>query len=96
MVASVARGRAAQIAGIDPGDELIAIGGKRVEGGSLDGVLAECLAGQDIQVTVARDGRLIVLELRTEKARPKKVRIVPNDGATPAEQALGRAWLSSP
>jgi predicted metalloprotease with PDZ domain len=96
MVATVARGRAAQLAGIDPGDELIALGGTRVEGGSVDGALAECAAGQDIEVIVARDGRLLVLQLRTEEARPKKVRIVRSDDATPAEQALGRAWLSGP
>ena len=96
MVATVARGRAAQLGGIDPGDELIAIAGKRVEGGSVDGALAECAAGQDIEVIVARDGRLLVLELRTEEARPKKVRIVRSEDATPAEQALGRAWLSGP
>jgi predicted metalloprotease with PDZ domain len=95
MVATVARGRAAQLAGIDPGDELVAIGGRRVEGGAVDGALAERAPFEEIEVTVARDGRLLVLKLRTEEARRAKVRIVSKDDATPAEQGLGLAWLAS-
>jgi predicted metalloprotease with PDZ domain len=96
FVTSVVRGRAAQLAGIDPGDELVAIGGRRVEGGSVEGALTGRVPGEEIEVTAARDGRLVTVKLRTEEARSQKVRLVPRDGATAAEESLGRAWLGVP
>jgi predicted metalloprotease with PDZ domain len=94
-VATVARGRAAELGGIDPGDELIGMGGRRIEGGSIDSALAGRRAGEEVEVIVGRDGRLRALKLRTEEARPHRIRLVAKDDATEAELALGRAWLAA-
>jgi predicted metalloprotease with PDZ domain len=96
VVATVARGGPAQMAGIDPGDELVAVSGRRIEVGSLDAALAAFAPGQKVGVTVARDGRVLSLEATLEQARPEKIRIVPRAEATPAERAMGAAWQSLP
>jgi predicted metalloprotease with PDZ domain len=93
IVAAVARGRAAQLAGIDPGDELIAIGGARVEAGSLDAALASHAPHEEIEVTVARDGSLVTLKARLEEARPEKIHIVTRSDASDSDRSRALAWL---
>jgi predicted metalloprotease with PDZ domain len=95
VVATVTRGSAAQLGGMDPGDELIAIAGRRIEGGVIDAALVSRAPHEDVEVTVARDGRLLALRVRLEEARPDKIRIVPRASATEAERALGVSWLAS-
>jgi predicted metalloprotease with PDZ domain len=96
LVATVARGGAAQVAGIDPGDEIVAVSGRRVEAGSLDAALAACTPGQKVVVTVSRDGRILSLDTCLEQARPEKMRIVQRVDATLAERSLGAAWQGLP
>jgi predicted metalloprotease with PDZ domain len=93
VVAAVARGRAAQLAGIDAGDEVIAIGGKRVEGASIDAALASRVPLEEVDVTIGRDGRIFSLKVRLEEARPEKVRIAPKTNASESQRALALAWL---
>jgi predicted metalloprotease with PDZ domain len=93
IVATVARGGAAQLGGVDPGDELVAIAGRRIEGGAVDAALAPRAPLEDVDVTVARDGALLTLRVRLEESGPDKVRLVPTSSATEAERALGASWL---
>jgi predicted metalloprotease with PDZ domain len=100
IVATVTRGGAAQLGGIDPGDELLAIAGRRIEGGAIDAALVSRAPHEEVEVTVARDGRLLTLRVRLEEMRPDKIRIVPlvdvkRASATDAERALGVSWLAS-
>jgi predicted metalloprotease with PDZ domain len=93
VVAAVLRGGAAQVAGVDAGDELISIAGVRIEGGSIDAALAPHAPGEDVVVTVAREGRVFPLKVRLDEARPDKLKIIPRTEASDEERALGAAWL---
>jgi predicted metalloprotease with PDZ domain len=93
IVSTVARGRAAQAAGIDAGDEVIAIGGKRVEAGSLDAALASRVPLEEVDVTVGRDGRVLTLRARLEEAKPEKIHIVTRPDASELQRSRALAWL---
>jgi predicted metalloprotease with PDZ domain len=92
-VAGVFRERAAHRAGIDPGDELLAIGGRRLDPGGADGVLKAHKAGESVEVLVARDGRILARSLVLDPARQERVKLVPRPEATDAQRAAFVAWL---
>ena len=94
VVQSVLRGSAAHAAGIDAGDEVVAIGGRRVEGSSLDAIVSKLAPHATTEVLVVRDGRLRTLAVTLDAPRDRRVKIVPAEGATDAEKALYRAWLA--
>ena len=58
---------AASRAGIDAGDELIGVGGARVEGANVEATLRGRAAGDTVEVLVSRDGRILHAE---RDARP--------------------------
>ncbi|HEY1955590.1 MAG TPA: PDZ domain-containing protein, partial [Polyangiaceae bacterium] len=91
--ASVLRGCAAQRAGIDANDEIIALGGRRIDGSGLDGALFGKHAGDEVDVLVGRDGRVLALRVVLDGPRLDKVKIVLSKDATADELAFRRAWL---
>ncbi len=93
IVAAVARGRAAQVAGIEPGDEVIAVGGRRVEAGSLEAALGSRAPLEEVDVTVGRDGNTLDLRARLDAARPEKIHIGIRDDASHVERTRASAWL---
>lgn len=95
-VASVVRGAAAFRAGIDPGDEIVAIAGRRVEGTSLDGALAGRREGEGVEVLLARDGRTRTVVATLDPARLDRVKIVASPDAPEAARAAFAAWLGDP
>jgi predicted metalloprotease with PDZ domain len=92
-VQSVLRGFAAQRAGMDAGDEIIAVGGKRVDGTGLDAALFGKHGGDPVQILVGRDGRVLALDAVLDGPRLDKIRITQSEGASDAQIALRRAWL---
>ena len=93
-VASVLRGSAAQRAGGDAGDELLAIGDRRVETtASMESALAKCSAGDRTTVLVVRDGKTRALEVTLDAAPAGRPKLVQKKDATDAERALYRAWI---
>ena len=93
-VASVLRGSAAQRAGVDPGDELVAIGDRRLEGASsIDPALAPYRAGDRTTVLLVRDGKTRSLEVTLDAAPAGRTKIVPKKDATDAERDLFRGWI---
>jgi predicted metalloprotease with PDZ domain len=92
-VASVMRGCAAQRAGIDANDEIIAIDGRRVDAANLDSVLFGKRQGDKVQVLVGRDGRVLGLEATLDGPRLDKIKIVPKKDATEAQLAFRKSWL---
>jgi predicted metalloprotease with PDZ domain len=93
VVASVARDSAAWRAGLDPGDEIVGLGGQRVDGGTLDPVLRGRAAGDSVDVVIARDGALLTRSITLDPARLDRVKLYPfPDAATPAREAF-KAWL---
>lgn len=93
MVDVVVRGSAAHRAGIDPHDEIVAIGERRVIDGRVDLALAAHRPGANVRVLVTRDGRLRTLEAVLDAAPPNEARIVARADATAEQKALYAAWL---
>lgn len=92
FVTHALRGGAAQRAGIDVGDELLAIGDRRVDG-STDSALGKHKAGDNTAVIVARDGRVRTLEVTLDPPRADRVRIIARKDATSEQKALCELWL---
>jgi predicted metalloprotease with PDZ domain len=96
LVASAARGSAAWRAGVDPGDEIIAIGGARVEGPNVDAALRGRAPDEEVPVVLARDGRLLTKTVRLDPPRHDRVKIVAKADATPCAREAFAAWLGAP
>jgi len=92
-VAAVLRGRAAQRAGLDAGDEIVAAGGRRIEGGKVDPALAGRAAGSEVEMVVNRDGVMRTLNVKLDAPIPDRVRIGVAEGATSAQRSLLQGWL---
>jgi predicted metalloprotease with PDZ domain len=93
IVSSVLRGGAGHKAGIDPGDEIVAVGGKRLEGVQVETALAGRKEGEKVEVTIARDGKMATRAVTLDAARAERVRLVPKPDASPQARAAFVAWL---
>jgi predicted metalloprotease with PDZ domain len=96
IVDAIYRGRAAQKAGIDVRDELVAIADRRVEDAKLDACLAGREPGQVVPVLIARDGWVRTVQVALEAARPTETKISARADASAEEQRLYEAWLGEP
>ncbi len=96
VVSTVSRDSGAWSAGVDAGDELIAIGGMRVEGTSLEAQLRGRAPGDTVDVVVARDGRLQTKTVSLDAPRQDRVKLVAKADASPAARAAFAAWLGQP
>ncbi len=94
-VQAVLRGGAAHAAGIDAGDEIVAVGERRVEGSSLDAITSKLSPGTTTEVLVARDGRIRPLKITLEQPRERRTKIVSAGDASEAQKALLKGWLAS-
>lgn len=93
VVTSVLRGRAAHKAGIDAGDELLAVGGRRVEQGKVDAALSGKAPGSTVDVVVARDGAIRTVSCTLDAPSVDKVRVVMAENASAAQRSLLEGWL---
>jgi predicted metalloprotease with PDZ domain len=91
----VTRSSAAARAGIDPGDELLGIGGARVEGG-VEATLRGRAQGDLVDVLVSRDGRILTKRACLDAPRLDVVKLAANPEASPAARAAFQAWLGAP
>ncbi len=92
FVTAAFRGAAAQRAGIEAGDEILAVSGKRVEG-NLDAALAGKHAGDVVPVLVTRDGRVQSIDVALDGPRLEKIKITNAKDASEAQNAFRKAWL---
>jgi len=92
-IAAVLRGRAAHRAGLDAGDEIVAVGGRRLEGGKVDAALAGRAPGSEVEMVVARDGVMRTINVKLDAPIPDRVRIGLAEGATTAQRSLLQGWL---
>ncbi|HEX2542317.1 MAG TPA: PDZ domain-containing protein, partial [Caldimonas sp.] len=92
-VTHVLRDGAAEGAGLEAGDELIAVGGWRLR--RLDDAL-RCLEGSAaVPLLVSRDQRVLSLSLEIAALRGEgAVQLRPAEGASAAERSLYEAWLA--
>jgi predicted metalloprotease with PDZ domain len=93
VVASVLRGGAADAAGIAPGDELIAIDGRRVDEPGLRERLKHRRPGDTVQILYARRDEVATLSVTLAEPAPEAIEIVAIPDASPEARALGEAWL---
>jgi predicted metalloprotease with PDZ domain len=90
-VKSVLRGSAAERAGINAADELLAVDGWRLR--RLDDARGWTQPGQAFELTLVRDQRLRTLSVTPTVAPPGGVRLQLDDKPAPAAVALRREWL---
>jgi predicted metalloprotease with PDZ domain len=95
-VAGVLRNSAASRAGIDAGDEILGVGGARVEGTNVEATLRGRNAGDIVDVLIARDGRLLTRRVTLDPPRHERVKLVPCKDAAPSAQAALASWLGRP
>ena len=81
------------IAGIDPGDILLAINGFRVTAESLSDRLKDYQVGDTIRVTVFHQDELKTLSVRLEAPQPSSYELVSTENASSAQQQNLSAWL---
>ncbi|HEY1691786.1 MAG TPA: PDZ domain-containing protein [Polyangiaceae bacterium] len=93
FVASVTRDSAAARAGIDPGDEVLGVGGARVEGANVEATLKERAPGDTVDVVVARDGKLLTRRVTLDPPRTERVKLVARKDASPETRAAFEGWL---
>ena len=96
FASSVARDSGAWRAGIDAGDELLAVGGTRVEGTNLEASLRGRSPGDTVEVVVARDGRLLTKNATLDPPRQDRVKLVARADAPASVRAAFAAWMGQP
>jgi predicted metalloprotease with PDZ domain len=93
FVAFVARDSAASRAGVDAGDELLAVGGARVEGANLDATLRGRIAGEEVDLLLSRDGRILQRRATLEPPRVDRVKLRPDPDAPATARDTFARWL---
>jgi predicted metalloprotease with PDZ domain len=96
LVSAVPRGGAAHRAGIDVGDEILGIGGRRVDGPStIDAALGSRAPGESVEVILAREGKTSVRAVTLDPPRADRVKLVARADAPPEARARFEAWLGA-
>ena len=94
VVASVLAGLPAYEGGVNTGDELVAIDGRKIDANSVNSVMAELQTGQKVALLVFRRERLMTFDL-TAAIRPfDRYTISEMKDATDAQKELRKGWLN--
>ncbi|MGE0142531.1 MAG: M61 family metallopeptidase [Planctomycetota bacterium] len=92
--AAVKDGSPADLAGVFPSDEILAIDGLRVEPKAFDSIwTARAKSASKVAVLLARRGKIETIEVEPGSMRPGKVSIVGVDLPTSAQLAHRQSWL---
>ncbi len=92
VIKTVASGSPAAVAGIDPGDELLAIDGYQVTAEQLPERLCNYQPGQNVQITVFHHDQLCTYQVRLAAAQPTKYELVMLAQVTPQQLYNLQAW----
>lgn len=96
MIKFVEAGSPAQLAGIDAGDELLAIAGIKVTSHQLSDRLKDYQPNDTIQVTIFHQDELRTLSVTLGQPRPRKYQVVPIQNTDPVQQENFAGWLGMP
>lgn len=94
-VAQVVAGSPAALAGLDLGDELIALNGYRIRSASLDDRIRQLAEGDEITLTVFRSERLREYKVRIGHATVPAYKIERVAAPTDLQQSIYRSWLAA-
>jgi predicted metalloprotease with PDZ domain len=93
IVSTVLAGMPAYTAGINSGDEIVAINGERVTATSLADRLNALKPRAAVTVTVFRREQLMTFKFTTVEKLPDRYAISPAKDPTPEQRALYRSWV---
>ncbi len=93
MIKFVEAGAPAQLAGIDAGDELLAIDGMRITAQNLSDRLRDYQSGSTIQVTVFHQEELHNYAVTLSAPRPSRYQVLTIEHPSPAQQHNYEGWL---
>ncbi len=96
MVTSVTRGSGAWNGGINVRDEILAINGERLDanGRELSRLMQLAVVGDQLNVLIARDGKIKELTITLGEDTNGAFRIVPLKNVSAEQELLGKIWLS--
>jgi predicted metalloprotease with PDZ domain len=80
VVKAVLAGSTGAIAGILPGDEVLAIGNERVDKDNLHSLMTSFVPGETNEVLISRRGRIMTMAVKFELAAPEQFNIVVQSG----------------
>jgi predicted metalloprotease with PDZ domain len=92
----VVRGQPAATAGVLPGDELLAINGFRVAPDSYLARFLKLERGEEVELTLVRDGRLLTVSMVTGPEIPVSYAILPDSRINNREKERMEDWLGRP
>ena len=95
MVHGILAGSPAYDAGIDIGDEILAINGRRVRSSELQDRIAEFKAGDKVKVTFFRDDVLRELEVTLRLQDVPSYKVVKTANPTPLQKSIYESWLKT-
>ncbi len=95
IIKSVVSNSPAQLAGVDPGDELLAIEGFKVSAEQLNDRLKLYQIGQQINLTVFHADRLMTLPIILSAPQPQQYQLQPMEHPSKLQHQQFKAWVSN-
>jgi predicted metalloprotease with PDZ domain len=93
-IKSVAANSPAQLAGVDPGDELLALDGFKVTAEKLVDRLKLYTDGQQIELTIFHADRLMTLPIVLAKPQPQQYQLQALENTVDRQRQLFKDWVS--
>jgi predicted metalloprotease with PDZ domain len=95
VIKSVVSNSPAQLAGIDPGDELLAIDSFKITADRLNDRLQQYHSGDRVSVTVFHGDRLLTVDLTLSEPQPQQYQLQQLENTTDRQQQLFDRWMRS-
>jgi predicted metalloprotease with PDZ domain len=95
VIQFVEAGSPAEVAGVNPGDELLAIDGFRVTADNLSDRLKDYNPGDTVELSVFHQDILRTLQLTLAAPQANRYQVLPLENPTKAQQQNFAGWLST-
>ncbi len=94
-IKSVASNSPAQLAGVDPGDELLAIDGFKVTADRLNDRLKQYQCGDNIHLTIFHADRLMTVNIILSACQPHQYQLQPLEWTSDRQRQQFKMWMRS-